>query len=237
MPDTPPTTQNQAVFDIFQWMDDGSRSIYKSHARLRKFKAGQIIYMKGDSANELFRISKGWVRVFSNRSDGREIILLLYEPGDCFGGASLIDGVVRPQTAEALTDVELEVLDRNSLLSVRSQCRSFDDALLKLLAREIGFIGTRYAHASLSPLSVRIANRILSAAPLFCSKNADSGHLTFPLSQSELASMVGASRQSVNKVLRHFQAEKLLRIEYGNLLVLDLEGLRERATHFSGLVA
>lgn len=221
-------TTGYSTFDLIQWMDADTFTAFSSVTRARKYRAGQIIYLEGDSGSEMFRLVKGWVRIFSNRSDGREIILMLYEPNDFFGGASLVDSDGRPHTAVALTDVEVQVLSCSSYRCLREQCRDFDSALLRLLAREIRFISTRYAHSSLSSLAARVANRILNAAPLFESKFSERTYLTFPLSQSELASMVGASRQSVNKVLQCFQSENLLRIEYGKLRILDLDGIRLR---------
>lgn len=178
----------------------------------------------------MFRLLSGSVRMAVNRTDGREIVYTLFKPGDCFGDSSLVDGESRPQTAEALTEVELQVLERAGFKRLREQFRNFDDALLKLLSRQMRYISTYYADANLNPLAVRIADRIANTAQSFGSPRSEELRLAVPLSQSELAAMVGASRQSVNKVLQQFQSEKLLSIKYGNLLIHDLEGIQERAS-------
>ena len=222
-------TESYSTYDILQWMDADTRRAYGAAVRVRKYKPGQVIYLQGDSGTEMFRLVSGSVRMVVNRADGREIVYILFQPGDCFGDSSLVDGDTRPQTAEALTEVSLEVLDQSSFRRLRELSRSFDDALLRLLSRQMRYISMHFADANLSPLPVRIAGRVLSAAQSFGSQQADGLRLTVPLSQSELAAMVGASRQSVNKVLQAFQTEGLLRVEYGNLLILDLEGLQTHA--------
>lgn len=229
MLDTLAAAESHVTFDILQWMDKESGIIFKSHTKSIKYKANKIIFMQGDPGNEMFRIINGWVKFVSNSPDGREFILMHYEPGDCFGGAGLIDGGARPQSAEALTDVELEVLDRSSYMRLREQCSAFDGALLKLLARELTFVSTRYAHASLCPLSARVASRIINVAPLFTPRHSDTENMTIPLSQSELASMTCSTRQSVNKILSIFQSENILRVEYSNITILDINRLREHA--------
>lgn len=223
-------TNAHSSFDLLQWMDPQAVQAFKSAVRLRKYSAGQDIYMQGDEGTEMFRLLSGSISFVVNRPDGREMVFTLFQPGDCFGDTSLVDGDIRPQTAEAINDVEVEVLAKADFNRLRQEYRSFDDALLKSVTRQLRLVCEFYEDANMNPLAVRVAGRIASAAAAFGDKSAEGVRLTIPLSQTELAAMAGASRQSVNKVLRIFQAEKLVRVEYGGLLILDLEGIRDRAS-------
>lgn len=217
------------TFDLLQWMEPEVRAAFGSVVRRRRYAAGRTIYWQGDPGTEMFRIISGSVRMVVTRADGREIAYGLCEPGDCFGDSSLVDGDPRPQSVEAVTDVELDVLEAADFRRLRERFRNFDDALLRLLARQMRVVSMHYADANLNPLAVRVAGRLHEAACSFGSQADDGLRLTVPLAQSGLALMVGASRQAVNKVLRKFQSEGLLRIEYGTVLILDPEGVRQRA--------
>lgn len=219
-------TAAASTFDFLQWMDADLQAAFHATVRRRIYSPGQVIYLQDEPGSEMYRLLSGSVRMVVNREDGKEIVFTLFEPGDCFGNSSLIDGGPRPQTAEAVTEVQLEVLGSVAFKELRARWRAFDDALLRLLAQQMRAASTYYADANLSPLAVRVASRIVDAVKSFGTPAADGLRLTVPLSQTELAAMVGASRQSVNKVLQRFQDDKLLRIEYGTLLILNLAGLK-----------
>lgn len=192
--------------------------------RRRSFTAGAIIYTQDDPGDEMFRVASGSVRLSVRRHDGREIVFLLLRTGDFFGDSSMVDGGPRPQSAEALTAVELDVLPRAAFDELHHSDRIFDLALLKLLSTQMRVVSERFAEASLSSLRARVAKRILELTPLLRGSGGD-----VRLSQTEMASMVGASRQSVNKVLGTMQREGIVGIEHGSVVVLDLAAIRRDA--------
>lgn len=214
-----------AKFDLLQWMPGPVQVAFRQALRPRRYAAGQIIYLQGDPGLEMYRIASGYVRLSVTRGDGRELIVFLFDPGDCFGGSSLVDGECRPQTAEALTDVELECLDIQAYRRLRQDHRAFDEALMRMLARQMRFASARFADVSLSGLRARVAARILERAQAAEAVTGADMRLKTRLSQAELARMVGASRQTVNRTLRTLQAEGLITTEYGNIVVQDLAGL------------
>src|SRR5580704_9268398 len=186
-----PTPPQNSRFDMVQWMTPQVRAAFHASASRRRLSAGQIIYVFGDAASEMYRIVSGSVRLFATRSDGREVVFLRFQPGDCFGEASLIDSETRPQTAQAVTDVELEVIDAAAFRRLRGAYREFDEALLRLLSQQMRFANSLFIDLSLNDLLGRIAGRILEAAQ--ASRPSDgAGTLDLPLSQAEIASMVGA---------------------------------------------
>ena len=214
-----------SVFDIYQWMAADVAEAFTACLRRRHYRAGQLIYAQGDVGTEMYRIVQGSVRMSITRSDGREVILLLFQAGDCFGDSSLVDDEPRPQATEALTDVALDVIDEARFNRLRTECRGFETALLKLLARQMRVVSEQFTTSNLDDLPSRIAGRILTAMQYFGAEAAEGMRLSLRLPQSEIATMVGASRQSVNRVLQKMQADGLLTIEYGNLLIRDARAL------------
>jgi CRP-like cAMP-binding protein len=219
-----------STFDLFQWMDEDVARAFTTVVSRRRYAAGQMIYVQDEPGREMFRLITGSVRVSVGRSDGREVIYLLFEPGDCFGDSSLVDGGLRPHTAEALSDVEVDILHLPDFNRLRAQHRGFDDALLKLLARQMRAVSTQYEEASLNNLTSRVAGRILVAARSFGAAVDGGVRISLRLSQSEIASMVGASRQSVNKIIRRFQSQGVLTIDHGAILVRDFALLSRAAS-------
>ncbi|MGW8202275.1 Crp/Fnr family transcriptional regulator [Sphingomonas bisphenolicum] len=217
------------MFDLFQWMDANVADAFTAALRRRRYTAGQMIYSQGDAGLEMYRIVEGSVRMSITRSDGREVTLILFEPGDCFGDSSLVDGEPRPQTTQAQTNVVLDSISKARLDQLRQEFRSLDSALLKLLARQMRVVSEQFTTSNLDDLPARVAGRIVNAMRSFGTEVEQGIRLSMRLSQSEIATMVGASRQSVNRVLQRFQTDGLVTIEYGNLLIRDPAGLERVA--------
>jgi CRP/FNR family cyclic AMP-dependent transcriptional regulator len=215
-------------FDIFGVMTDSAIAAFQRAAVTQRFRAGEVLYLQGDKGQRIYRIANGEVRLSFCRSDGREACYVVFGPGDCFGESNCVDGFGRPQTARARTDVCVQVVNKADIDCLRQKHESVNQALLELLAYHMRVLIELFADVSLNDLEERIARRILDAidAAHICTSV---GKIPVQLSQSELADMVGASRQSVNKILQHFCDEHLITTEYGGLVVEALDRLRLKA--------
>lgn len=216
-----------AKFDLLQWMEPDLQSAFLNRLQRRQYRPEQFIYVQGTSGAEMFRLVSGTVRISVLRSDGRQITYTQFEPGDCFGQTSLVDGGARPQTAEASTGVEVGVLSRGAFAELSSQFPSFDKAIMRLMATQLRVLAQNYEGANLDDLNVRVARRILQACEMEAPVSGSARLGTARLSQSQLASMVGASRQSVNKVLQKFRHQGMIQIDYGGVLVMNMSGLKK----------
>ncbi len=217
-------------YDLFQWLDPEVRAAFEHVTRVRRYAPGDVIFAEGDPGSEMFRIVSGAVRLSVARATGQEVVYTLFEPGDCFGDSSCIDGVPRSQTAEAAGAVEVQVLDQANFDRLRHEHRAFEDALLRLITRQVRLLSVFNADSHLNDLPARVASRIATVATSFGVSSEEGVRLAVRLPQSELAMLVGASRQAVNKVLQRFQDQGLLRIEYGNLVILKLDQLKAKAS-------
>jgi len=220
---------SEGLFDVLQWLPNDVRTAFLRQVRVRRHDTGDVIYGQGDAGEEMFRLVSGSVRLSVARADGRELLYLLFKPGDCFGTSSCVDREPRPQTAEAASAVDVQVLSRAAFDRLRHDYREFDDALLRLMTRHMRLLSGFFADAHLTTLSARIASRIVANSRSFGVPGEAGTGFSVHLSQSDFALMVGASRQSVNKVLQRFQEDGLIVIEYGALVVRDLDRLQLRA--------
>jgi CRP/FNR family transcriptional regulator, cyclic AMP receptor protein len=193
-------------------------------AHRRTYPDGGIIYSQGEVGTEMYHILSGKVRLCFLHSDGRELVFITFEPGDSFGYSTLIDGAPLPHTAEACGEVEVEVVGAAAFSAIRAHHRELDEAMLHLLCMHMRSLSAYVAEAALSDLSHRLARRLLEVARPDAESNP-----AIRLSQGELALMFGVSRQTINKLLKQFEDERLVRLSYGNVVLQDLDGLRQRA--------
>lgn len=225
--------QKKSPFDIFQWLPPEVCDAFGRAARLRRYAPGESIYCQGDSGGHMFRLVSGAVRMSVMRADGRELLYALFEPGACFGISSLIDGEPLPQSAEAAEASEIQMVSRASFDQLRGDHRAFDDALLHLVTRHMRLLSLHFADAHLEDVTARVASRLAAACHSFGNRVDDGVALAVRFSQSDLASMVGGSRQTVNRVLRQFQREGLVSLRGGRLVVHDMSALSARAQRTS----
>lgn len=214
-------------FDITQWMTAETVRAYEAACRRRTFRSGEILYLQGDRGTEMYQVLSGSIKLSVIDRTGREVSIAFFERGACFGDSSLIDNGPRPQTAKARTDCDVAVLGIAEFHALRESHRDFDTALLRLLAVQMRSLGENLARTNLDSVESRVIQAVLSIAWTAGNRQPDGMRLGRRLSQNDLASAVGVSRQSVNKLLQRLQRAQLIRIEYGNILITDENGLRQ----------
>jgi CRP/FNR family transcriptional regulator, cyclic AMP receptor protein len=211
---------------LFNRVDDQTMAQCAGLLRLRRYRKGETIFHQGDAGDALFVIQSGAVKIVLPSPDGdEEAIIATLRPGDFFGELALVDGADRSATAiahEPTAAYQLNRFDLERLMEIRPQLRV---ALLEAVARELRRLTRHVDEMHFLNLPGRLARRIVSLA-----READpeaTGEVTLPwqFSQSELASMIGATRPTVNRMLSGFAEEGLLRIDRDVLVVPDLERL------------
>lgn len=210
--------------DILQWLSPEVRTAVASAAVRRRVGAGGFIFQHGDSGSAMYRVLEGTVRLSLMRVDGYQMIYALLGPGECIAASSLIDNHPLPQTAEALDDVQLQVIGMGAFTKLREDYREFDNALLHLFARRLRTLSIHIGTARLADLSSQIVLRLLELA-----KRDSRGRLIATVTHTELAMFVSVSRQSIHRVLKTLTTEGLIALHYGSIELLHLEGLKAKA--------
>ena len=154
--DATASADDATAFDICRWMDPPASAAFDAAVRLRSYRAGQVIYRQGEPGNEMYRIVSGSVRLSVGSSDGREVVFVIFRDGACFGDSSMVDGGARPQTAEAIGDTSVQMLDRAGFEALRRDHARFGDAMMRLLAAQMRAISEQFVDISLNDLATRI---------------------------------------------------------------------------------
>ncbi len=191
---------------------------------------GSIVFHEGEPGDTLFIILEGKVKIVRRASDGRENVLSVMGPSDQFGELSIFDPGPRTATATALTDVSLAKMSRAALLPWIDAHPEIGVQLLQVLARRLRRTNDTVADLIFTDVPGRVAKSLLGMADRFGARD-ERGQLrvTHDLTQEELAQLVGASRETVNKALADFAHRGWLRLEGKTVLVLDEDRLRRRA--------
>jgi len=197
--------------------------------RARRYRRGEVIFLEGDAGSSLCIIAIGRVRIVLSGADGREVVLNVYGPGDFFGEFALLDGEPRSADAIAQEPCLLYWLTRNDFLAFLESHPRAASTLLAVLSRRLRHTTRVVQDAAFRDVPARLARVVLDLVTTRGRPHGDRVLVDGRFTQSELASMVGASRETVNKALRGFERSGLLRHERGVITVMQPEQLRARA--------
>ena len=193
--------------------------------RVRRFRRGETVFHQGDPGDALFIMASGSVKVVLPSEDGPEpAIVAILGPGEFFGELAILDGAPHSATIVAVEPTESLVLHRDAFLALIDNHAGLRRALLASLASEIRRLTGHVEDLHFLDLPGRLASRILRLAahePV----TEQGVRIAWPYTQSELAGMIGGSRQSVNRLLADLTEQGLVRLERDHLVVADVERL------------
>lgn len=218
-----------ATTDLFRDLDPALNEVLGERAVWRRYRKGSVVFVQGEYGDRCYAIVKGAVKVSAFQADGREAVLALLGPGDVFGELSLFDGDPRSADATAVEDSELLSLDAEGLRNAVLEHPALGLSLLGVLAARLREANLAFQDVSFYDVTGRVARRLADLADRHGAPTDDGALIQIPLSQEGLASMVGATRESVNKALSTLQRKGLVSRMGRNYLVPDAAALRDRA--------
>jgi CRP/FNR family transcriptional regulator, cyclic AMP receptor protein len=206
---------------LFAQMDENSRHELISLAMPRSFSAGEPVCRVGDPGGSMMAVLAGTVRISMPTVKGKEVILADLRPGQLFGEIALLDGKPRSANATALTKCDLLVLERRNVIPFLERNPAACLQLMELLCARIRRSDERMADLAFFELPSRLAKVLLSYA-----SEKMGAEVRLSLSQTELAEMVGATRENVNRCLRDWHRRGIVKLKDGWTIILDIEKLR-----------
>ena len=168
----------------------------------------------------------GQVKIVLYAEDGRESMIAIMSPGDCLGELAVLDGEPRSATAVALEPATLWYLHRGEFLSSIKRHPDLAQKIITLLTRRLRQTDEQLGDLVFFDVFSRVAKRLLELAASH-GRPTDSGTvISLSMTQQELANLVGASRESVNKALRLYRSQGYISVGKQRIVVHDLKGLR-----------
>jgi CRP-like cAMP-binding protein len=183
--------------DLFTGLAPEDLDRLASHAEERALHRGDVIFAEGDAPDELFVVVDGRIAISNRSIDGRESMVALMERGDLFGEMPLFDGLSRSAEARALEESTLIAIPYAPLRSLYQSEPALLWKVVELLALRLRLMDSALADSVFLDVTGRTAKRLLELA-------GDADEFSLPITQEELAGMVGASRERVNKAIASF---------------------------------
>jgi CRP/FNR family cyclic AMP-dependent transcriptional regulator len=213
---------------LFCDLDASALAGITSMLRHRRFRRHEVVFHAEDPGDTLFIIASGSVKICVISPEGDEAIVATLRKGDFFGELAVIDGERRSATAVTLEPTELEELTGAAFMELVDTQSAVRLALLAGLAVDVRRLTRHVEELHFLALPGRLAMRLVELAHE-ASGDGPGAELSWHYTQSDLAAMIGGSRQSVSRLLSDLSAEGLLRVERDLIVIPDVDILAKVA--------
>ena len=199
--------------------------------RRRRFSDGEVIFHEGDPGRALCVIEAGRVKIVSVSEQGQEALLAVMGPGEFFGELALFDDLPRSADVVAMEQTNTLNLNRDDFFAIIDRFPSVSRQIFSVLASQIRRLTNNVSDIVFLNLDARIAKRLLELAEVHGVDTPEGRRIELNLSQAEIGSMVGATRESVNQCLRRFQEAGLITLGRQRITVIKPDTLRRRINY------
>ncbi|MEA2446669.1 MAG: family transcriptional regulator, cyclic receptor protein [Actinomycetota bacterium] len=198
--------------------------------RRRTYRRGTTLLNEGDTSDRVIIVTSGRVKVSYYTEDGREVMLAVRGPGDLLGELSAFDGEPHSATAEAIEEVNTLTLSRDGFAEWLQKNARVALLLLEMLTTRLRDADVKRVEFTAYDTVGRVARRLVELSERFGEETGGGRLISLPLSQEELASWTGCSREAASKALQALRKRGLIETKRRAVTVLDPDGLRRRAT-------
>ena len=214
---------------LFSALDAEAATALRASMVESRVPRGDAIFTEGEPGDRMYVILNGKVKLGQTSTDGRESLLAVLGPGEVFGELSLFDPGPRTATATAVTDVVVIGLGHDNLRPWLAGRPEVAESLLQALAQRLRRTNETLADLVFSDVPGRVAKLLLELADKFGQPGPDGILVHHDLTQEELAQLVGASRETVNKALADFTQRGWIVVDQREVVLVDVERLARRA--------
>ena len=214
---------------LFAALDDEAAAALMESMTSSRLERGDVLFREGDQGNRLYVIGEGKIKLGLTSVDGRENLLAILGPGEMFGELSLLDPGPRTATATAVAETQLIALGHDDLNGFLLGRPAVASSMLTALARRLRRTNDNLADLVFTDVPGRVAKALLDLSSRFGRPSEDGILVPHDLTQEELAQLVGASRETVNKSLADFASRGWIKLEARAVVLMDVERIRGRA--------
>ncbi|MBI3909613.1 MAG: Crp/Fnr family transcriptional regulator [Armatimonadetes bacterium] len=209
-----------AEVPLFAGLGEADLALVAQQARLRRYREQDTVFHRDDPGVALYVILSGKVKIHSEAPDGADLIIAVLSAGEFFGELAVIDGDERSASATTLEPTELLMLTREDLHTIIRRHPQIGLNLLVTLAGRLR--RTTEALRAFSTLDVngRVAKQLLALGQQHGVETLEGRQIALRLTQSDLAALVGASRETVNKVLGYFRRRGWIAVDEQHRIIL-----------------
>ena len=214
---------------LFTALDEAAAVSLRASMDSVKIAKGSILFKEGDEGEHLYVIIDGKLKLGTSSGDGRENLLSILGPGEMFGELSLFDPGPRTSTATAVTDAKLLSLSHEKVIPWLKQNPEVSLQLLTRLSQRLRRTNEAVGDLVFSDVPGRVAKALIDLGDRFGKSTSEGLLVNHDLTQEELAQLVGASRETVNKALADFAGRGWLKLDGRSVLITDVDRLSKRS--------
>lgn len=197
-------------------------------ARRRCYRRGEVIFHQGDPGDSLHFLTDGRVKVVLDAETGEEAVIAILSPGDCFGELALIDGEPRSATVMTLEAVQTVSLSRADFMTFIRDNPPAAERMMVTLASMVRKADESMADLVFLDLEGRLVKKLLELADAHGRDVDGAIEIELPMTQEDLAAMIGATRASVNKLLGWYEDQGAIQRRGRRIAIFDQDRLRRR---------
>jgi CRP/FNR family transcriptional regulator, cyclic AMP receptor protein len=215
-----------AEIPLFEELSEAELGIVAQRVRQRRYKEGDTIFHRNDPGVALYMIIHGKVKIHNETTDGTDCIITILSEGEFFGELAVIDGNERSADATTIETTELLMLTKDDLHDILQRYPRIGLSLLTTLAGRLRRTTEAFLAFSTLDVNGRLAMQLLRLAEQHGLMTTDGVRIDLHLTQTDLGALVGASRESVNKVMGFFRRQGYLAMdEKGCIIIKDQPAL------------
>lgn len=214
---------------LFAALDDDAAEALLSTMTRTKYARGQELFHEGEQGDSLYVITAGKIKLGRRSPDGRENLLAILGEGEMLGELSLFDPGPRTATATAIADTELVGLSHTDMTAYLGTRPEIAMTMLSALAARLRRTNEALGDLVFTDVPGRVAKALLDLSHRFGQPSDEGTLVAHDLTQEELAQLVGASRETVNKALADFSSRGWIKLEARAVTLIDVERLQRRA--------
>ena len=225
-------TENETIYlkqvPLFAGLTEEDIRELMAVARKRTFRSGEVIFHRDDPGQVLYVIKEGKVKISLVSPDGQEIVLTVLGKGECFGEFTILDELPRSADAITLEKVECYTLQRSDFHNAILKNPKIAIQVLQVLTKRLRINDQMVEDLIFLDVYGRVAKKLLELAETHGEKIENGTRINVRLTQQELASMVGASRESVNKVMGYFTDKNFISTDKHRITLHRITELKRR---------
>ena len=222
-----------AHVSLFSSLDDADLDKLLKLTSTRHLEEGEVLFRKGEPGRQLYGVLEGRLKVVNTGADGKDVVFGLMGPGEVIGEISLIDGYPRSAAVVALEACELLTLHRRDLNPFIERHPKFAFQLAGVLAGRLRRLSEHTEDSLFHSLRIRLAKKLFSLMKEYGDETPEGIFINVRLAQQDLADLVGGTRESINKQLRSWEEEGVVKLQRTKITVLLPDALEAIANYVS----
>jgi CRP/FNR family cyclic AMP-dependent transcriptional regulator len=198
---------------LFADLDAAQLQMLSRVASVRHFAAGAPILREAEAGDLFFALVRGEVKVFVDSPDGREVVLTHLQAGDFFGEMALLEGEARSASVTALSESELVALSREDFFALLARDFALTKKILQTMSARLRRANGVIESLALQDVGGRLARYLVRLADESGQSPVDGYFAVHRPTHQEIANSIGATRETVTRMLKQFEDRKLIRIQ------------------------